>query len=84
MTINIKFFGQLRDLVKLSETEIEVREETTAGDLVGILGERFPNIREHMQTVSIAVDNEYAAKKSELYEGCEVALIPPISGGSGK
>ena len=81
MKIKIKFFGQLRDIVKLTETEIGVREETTVGDLVRIIGERFPNIREHVQTVSMAVDSEYANKDTALSDGCEVALIPPISGG---
>jgi molybdopterin converting factor small subunit len=32
--------------------------------------------------VSVAVDNEYAPKETLLKDGDEVALLPPISGGT--
>lgn len=81
MTIKLKFFGQLRDIAKLDETEIQIKENTTVGDLVWIIGERFPNLREHLKVVSFAIDSEYAPKEKVLEDGNEVSLLPPISGG---
>jgi molybdopterin converting factor subunit 1 len=72
----------LRELAKLPETEIEVRADATVNDLKGIVAERFPNLREHLKVVSVAVDNEYAPKETLLKDGDEVALLPPISGGT--
>ncbi len=82
MKIKLKFFGQLRELAKLQETEIEVRVDATVNDLKGIVAERFPSLRAHLKVVSVAVNNEYAAKETILKDGDEVALLPPISGGS--
>ncbi len=81
MKITLRFFGQLRELAKCDETEIELKEATRIGDLVWLVGERFPNMREHLKVVSFAIDNEYAPKDAVLSEGNEVSLLPPISGG---
>ncbi|HEX9653718.1 MAG TPA: molybdopterin converting factor subunit 1 [bacterium] len=82
MKIKLKFFGQLRELAKLPETEIEVKASATVNDLREIVGEHFPSLREHLKVVSFAVDSEYASRETVLNDGDEVALLPPISGGS--
>lgn len=82
MTVTLKFYGQLRDIIGKNEEEIEVKENTTIADLAEAIGQRFPKLREHLQTVSFAVDNEYAPKGTVLMEGNEVGLLPPISGGT--
>ncbi len=81
MKVTVKFFGQLKDLAGTDEIELQLKEQTTVGDLVWILGERFPNMREHLKVVSFAVDNEYAPKATVLQDGNEVGALPPISGG---
>ncbi len=81
MTINLRFFGQLRELAKCDETDIEIKKGTKIGDLVWLVGERFPNMREHLKVVSFSIANEYASKDTILNEGNEVSLLPPISGG---
>lgn len=83
MTIQVKlrFFGILRELAKGQEAAIQLQENTKVRDLVEIIGERFPNLRQHLKVVSFAVDNEYADKDRALKNGDEVGLIPPISGG---
>lgn len=82
MRIRLKFFGPLRDVAKMAETEIRLKEDTTVGDLVRILGERFPNLQEHLKVVSFSIDDEYASREAVLNDGDEVGLLPPISGGS--
>lgn len=81
MKIKLKFFAQLRDVTNCEETEIEIQEDASVDDLVWILGEQYPKLREHLKTVSFAIDNEYVSKDTKLKKGCEVALLPPISGG---
>lgn len=79
--VKLRFFGILRELANCQETEIQLKENTTVGDLVVSISERFPNLRQHLKVVSFAVDNEYAARDTVLKNGDEVALLPPISGG---
>ncbi|MFQ5752635.1 MAG: MoaD/ThiS family protein [bacterium] len=81
MKIKLRFFGPLRDLTKIEEVEMPIKENTTVGDLVWLVGERFPNIREHLKSVSFAIDNEYVTRDVILKNGNEVGLLPPISGG---
>ena len=81
MKIKVRFFGPLQDITKIEEAEMPVKENTTIGDQVMLVGERFPEIREHLKTVSFAIDNEYVTRDAILKNGNEVALLPPISGG---
>ncbi len=81
MKITLRLFGQLRELAKCDATDIEVKKGTKIGDLVWLVGERFPNMRQHLKVVSFSIDNEYASKDTVLNEGNEVSLLPPISGG---
>lgn len=81
MKITLKFFGQLRELTKCDEAELQIKEDTKVEDLIWLLGERFPNIREHLKVVSFSIDNEYAEKGTALKDGNVVGLLPPISGG---
>jgi molybdopterin converting factor subunit 1 len=81
MRVKLRFFGQLRDITKVDETEIELKEKTNIGDLVWIVGERFPNLRDHLKVVSLSINSEYATKEQGLQDGDEVGLLPPISGG---
>ncbi|MFQ5707176.1 MAG: molybdopterin converting factor subunit 1 [bacterium] len=81
MKIKLKYFAQLRDLLHSEENELELSSSITVLELMPVLADRFPQIREHLKVISIAVNNEYATKDTLLQEGDEVALIPPISGG---
>ncbi|RMD90839.1 MAG: molybdopterin converting factor subunit 1 [Calditrichaeota bacterium] len=81
MKVKLKFFAQLKEAARCSEKEVEMAAGARVADLARLLGEQFPEIDKYLNTVSFAVDNEYATPETPLHEGCEVALIPPISGG---
>lgn len=79
--ITIKFFGPLRELANTEEIKLQVKPDTCVEDLVWLLGQRYPNMRDHFKHVSFSIDNEYAAKDTRLQDGNTVGLLPPISGG---
>ncbi len=81
MKIKLRFFGQLKELTGTEEAEIQIKENTRVEDLIWLLGERYPNIREFLNHVSFSIDNEYASKDTVLADNNEVGLLPPISGG---
>ena len=81
MKITLRFFGQLKELTKTQEIEIQLNKNIIVEELEWIIGERFPNIRDHLKTVSFAIDNEYVDKKTAVKAGSTIAIIPPISGG---
>lgn len=81
MMITVKFFALLRDVVQRESAEVLLKEGATVADLPAAIGEAFPELRQHLPTLSFAVNNEYAGKQQRLHDGDEVALLPPISGG---
>ena len=81
MKITLRFFGQLKELTKTLEIEIPVKKGLRVEDLEWLIGERFPNIREHLKTASFSINNEYVDKETAVKEGDIVGILPPISGG---
>jgi MoaD family protein len=78
--VKVRLFAALRELAGSSSVHAEGR---TAGDVVDILssryGERFAQIA---AVGSLVVNGERAARSTPLMAGDEVALLPPVSGGS--
>lgn len=54
----------------------------TAGQLLTELKAAYPGLEQIGATLAIAVNREYASLETVLQDGDEVALIPPVSGGS--
>lgn len=84
MRIQVLFFGQLRDLFGRSNEPMEMPEGAKLQDVFDVLAERVPRLRELDQSVVIARNQEFAPRVTQLQAGDEVALLPPVSGGTGR
>ena len=62
--------------------ELELPEDSTVGSLVGRIVDRYPGLPQRPDTLVVAVNQEYRDHLFGLDDGDEVALIPPVSGGS--
>jgi molybdopterin converting factor subunit 1 len=80
MKITTLFFGITTDLVKTSQLEIEVANNTTIHNFKIVLKEKFPQLK-NINSYAIAVNESYAATDLVLQEKDIVAIIPPVSGG---
>lgn len=56
----------------------------TPPQLLAVLQEQHPGLARLTATLAVAVNREYAGPEVLLKDGDEVALIPPVSGGSGE
>ncbi|MBT4100025.1 MAG: hypothetical protein HOM68_05750 [Gemmatimonadetes bacterium] len=83
MTVTLLLFASCREAVGAQETVLEVGENYCVGDLRRDLGQHLPPLAGIAPSISIAVNEEYAGDDIELKDGDQVALIPPVSGGSG-
>ncbi len=81
MQITIQLFAILREFAGASQLRLEVTSGTTAQQAAKILAERFPKIRSHLNTLSFAVNDEIVSAETVLPDSCELALLPPVSGG---
>lgn len=77
MKIDVKLFAMLRERAGAESVEVELDEGATVGDLLGEMHALIGAL-----PVRAAVNREYSDAARPLVAGDEVALIPPISGGS--
>jgi molybdopterin converting factor subunit 1 len=81
MQITIQLFAILREFAGANQLRLEAPSGTTALQAAQILAERFPKIRGHLGTISFAVNGEIVSAETVLPDSCELALLPPVSGG---
>lgn len=81
LTVKVLVFAQLTDRLGLSELTLSLPQGATAGELVGLMKERHPAAGPWLDLSRLAVNWEYASPDTELNDGDEAALIPPVSGG---
>lgn len=83
MEIRVVYFAAARELAGCGEEGVSVASGATAGALLAHLGERHPRLAPYGSRLRVAVNGELAGLEHRLVEGDEVALIPPVAGGSG-
>ncbi|HEV2847264.1 MAG TPA: MoaD/ThiS family protein, partial [Thermoanaerobaculia bacterium] len=84
MKIRLLAFASAGDALGTTETELEVPEGSRVSDLRERLDRDHPAIIPLWPRLAIAVDGRIVSPDTSLEEGCEVALLPPVSGGSGE
>jgi molybdopterin converting factor subunit 1 len=82
MRVKVLFFGVLKDMVGRAEDLLELQDGATLADVLSHYEQRVPKIREVLHTVALSVNQHYAGPGAVLGEGDEVALLPPVSGGT--
>jgi molybdopterin converting factor subunit 1 len=84
MRVRVLFFGVLKDLAGKSSDSLDVRDGALVRDVLEHYLSEVPRMRESLASLAVAVNQEYAGAETKLKSDDEVALLPPVSGGSGK
>jgi molybdopterin synthase catalytic subunit len=84
MRVRVLFFGVLKDLVGKASESLEVREGATVADVLTHYESSVPRMREFLPTIAMSVNQHYSGPGTMLGDNDEVALLPPVSGGSGR
>jgi MoaD family protein len=80
MTVRVRLFAVLRELAGASEVDATGKTvDELAAALSAEHGERFAQI---VAVSTFVVNGERAERGSPVAEGDEVAILPPVSGGS--
>lgn len=82
MRVRVLFFGVLRELAGKSADEIELREGAVARDVLAHYEARNPRFQGSFASIALAVNQQYSSPNTQLHSDDEVALLPPVSGGS--
>lgn len=83
MRVEVRCFGGLTEHVGGSRVEVDLRDDATVADLRAVLAAAHPSIASLLPRVKVAVDLEVARDDRRLAGAREIALLPPVAGGSG-
>jgi MoaE-MoaD fusion protein len=83
MRVRVLFFGGLKDIAGKSSDLLELPDGSLVRDVLAHYRAQVPRITESLASLAVAVNQEYAGADTTLKSGDEVALLPPVSGGSG-
>ena len=82
MQVRVLFFGQLKDLTGRASESLTLPEGATLSDLLAHYESGSPRLKALLPAVALSINQEYAPADSALRDQDEVALLPPVSGGS--
>jgi MoaE-MoaD fusion protein len=85
MHVRVLFFGVLKDLLSANGQAMTLPEGATVARLIEQLrgaGEEGTRAHAVWSALAVAVNCEYATSTAVLKDGDEVALLPPVSGGT--
>jgi len=80
--IEVLFFGAARDAVGSNELQLSLGPAATVATAFGQLISQFSGLERFGRSLLFAVNQEYATKETMLRDKDELAIFPPVSGGS--
>jgi molybdopterin synthase catalytic subunit len=81
VTVRVRLFAALRERAGSGSAELELPEGALVGDVWPALSSSL-HLGDEPPGILFAVNRAYAAPTQALNDGDEVAVIPPVSGGS--
>ncbi|MEC8025892.1 MAG: molybdopterin converting factor subunit 1, partial [Myxococcota bacterium] len=83
MKVTLLYFASVREATGCASETIEQDEGASVKAVKQWLRGRYPSLDTLVTTMRIAMDEEFVSDDAHLTDGCEIAFIPPVSGGIG-
>lgn len=80
--IQMRYFAIVREQLGKSRELIEVSDGSTVGQVLDLALASSPRLRSAQSNMMVMVNQAYQPREHVLADGDEVAIIPPVSGGS--
>jgi molybdopterin synthase catalytic subunit len=82
MKIQVLYFAQARERAGRSTETLDLAEGDRLEAALAAIRRAHPELDPLWQHLAVAVDGELAPADATLRSGAEIALLPPVSGGS--
>lgn len=83
MSCKIRFFAGVAEATGHRDYTLELPEGATIADLLDKLQSEFPQAADLLAKSFFSINQEYVDASAVVSNGDEIAVIPPVSGGSG-
>src|SRR6266404_1944462 len=83
ISVRVLFFGAARDAAGLEQLELLLSSPANVASALAQLLADYPALARFGNSLLLAVNQEYALPDREISDGDELAVLPPVSGGSG-
>lgn len=80
--VKIKLFATLKERAGTAEIHIDLTEATTVRELRAAISRQHPALAELVARSVVSINREFAFNEDSVQPADEVALFPPVSGGS--
>lgn len=84
MRVVVKLFGAVREAIGEKELSVALPEGGRVRDLLALLARDHEAIDRFGERLATSVNLEVVPADTELRDGDEVALLPPVAGGAGR
>src|SRR6476620_3725683 len=82
ITVQMRYFAFVREQLGKSKETIELADGSTVGDALDLVLSENGRLKNAERALMVMVDQHYQPRDHVLIDGVEVAIIPPVSGGS--
>ena len=82
LSVRVLFFGAARDAVGHEHIQLTYDRDCTAGEVFQQVLSEHAALQRFGKSLLLAVNQQYADQNRELHDGDELAIFPPVSGGS--
>lgn len=83
MRVRVLLFGMLKDMAGQSSDWMDLPVGASVRDALDRFASQSPAMKDAMPSLAVAVNQRYAGAETLLNDGDEIALLPPVSGGTG-
>ena len=83
MRVKVQLFARLREVAGQSECDCDVPDGASVAAVWQALCRRHAALAPFEQSVSCAVNEDFAPMSAAVRDGDAVAFLPPVSGGAG-
>jgi molybdopterin converting factor small subunit len=82
-TVKVLFFAAAQDSAGCAEVDVPCDKEISIETLLGVAAANNAGLQQFLQSQSflVAIDENFATLRDIVATACEVAVLPPVSGG---
>jgi molybdopterin synthase catalytic subunit/molybdopterin converting factor small subunit len=84
MRVRVVYLGALREQVGLASEVLGLPEASEVSHVLDCCCTKYPSLKPWLKSLAVALNQEYASPGAKLKDGDELALLPPVSGGTAR